>query len=98
MRTPLSQTLLMPFSTPGMYSFGTVPPTTSRLELVALAGLVRLEAQLDARELAGAAGLLLVRVVDLGRTRERLAVGHLRRTDVDFDVVRAPQMSTLMSR
>ena len=81
----------MPFSTPGMYSLGTVPPTIFALELVALACLVGLEAQLDARELTRTAGLLLVRVVDLGRARECLAVGDLRGADVGFDAVRALQ-------
>src|SRR5690606_15549602 len=60
-------------------------------ELVALAGLVRLELQLHARELTGAAGLLLVRVVDVRRARERLAVGDLRLADVGLDVVGALQ-------
>src|SRR5271156_1234931 len=42
----------------------------------------RLEAELDASELAGTAGLLLVRVVDFGRAGDRLAIGDLRRTDI----------------
>ena len=44
--------------------------------------------ELDLGELAGAAGLLLVGVVDLGRLADRLAVGDLRRADGDVDVVR----------
>ena len=36
---PTSITLSMPFSTPGMYSFGTAPPTIFDLELEAFAGL-----------------------------------------------------------
>ena len=59
--TPMTE--LMPFSTPGMYSFGTAPPTTFDSNAVALAGLVRLEDDLDASKLARAAGLLLVRVI-----------------------------------
>ena len=59
------------------------------LELVAGAGLVGLQAQLDARKLAGAAGLLLMRVVDLGRAGQGLAIGHLRRADVGLDLVGA---------
>ena len=62
-------TLSRPFSTPGMYSFGTAPPTIFEFELEALAGLVRLDDELDAGELARAAGLLLVGVVDLGLLR-----------------------------
>ena len=42
-RTPLSHTDLTPFSTPGMYSFGHRAADDLALELVALAGLVRLE-------------------------------------------------------
>jgi hypothetical protein len=53
-----------------MYSLGTDAADDLALELVAFAGLVELQPQLDAGELAGAAGLLLVRVVDLGRARE----------------------------
>ncbi len=41
------------------------------LELIALAGFVRLENDLDARELAGAAGLLLMRVVDFDACASR---------------------------
>ena len=55
------------FDTPGTYSFGTVPPTTSFSNSKPTAGRQRLEAQLDARVLARTAGLLLVRVVVLGR-------------------------------
>jgi hypothetical protein len=60
-------------------------------ELVAGAGLVGLKTQFDARELARAARLLLVRVVDLGGPRQSLAVGHLRRADVHLHLVRALQ-------
>src|SRR3546814_6615614 len=52
------------------------------LELVTFARLQRLELDLDARELAGAAGLLLMRVVDRCRARDRLAIGDLRRADI----------------
>ena len=62
-----------------------------RLEHEARAGLVRLGDDLHARELAGAARLLLVRVVDLGPARDLLAVGHLRRADVGLDLVGALQ-------
>jgi hypothetical protein len=59
-------TLLRPFSTPGMYSFGTEPPTTLDSNTKP-ARLVRLDHELDAGELAGTTGLLLVGVVDFGR-------------------------------
>ena len=55
-----------PFSTPRMYSFGIAPPTNLAFEHVALARVQRLYEHLDARELARTAGLLLVRVVDIG--------------------------------
>src|SRR5437870_2328810 len=38
-----------------------------------------------------AAGLLLVRVVDGDRLRQRLAIGHLRRADGRVDLVGAPE-------
>src|SRR6476620_1026371 len=56
------------------------------LELEALAGLVRLDHELDAGELARAAGLLLVGVVDLGFARHGLAIGDLRRADIGLDL------------
>ena len=61
------------------------------LERIALAGLNRLEQDLHPRELARAAGLLLVRVVDLGLAPEGLAIGDLRRADVGVDLVGAAQ-------
>src|SRR5262245_4512015 len=56
------------------------------LELEGLAGLVRLDHELDAGELAGAAGLLLVSVVDLSFARHGLAIGDLRRADIGLDL------------
>src|SRR6185437_8355613 len=56
------------------------------LELEARARRQRLEADLDAGELARAAALLLVRVVDLGRARDGLAIGDLRRADIGLDL------------
>ena len=82
-------TLLRPFSTPGMYSFGTEPPTIFDSNSKPLPGFVRLDDELDAGELARAAGLLLVGVVDLGPLRERLTVGDLRRADIRLDLVGA---------
>ena len=75
----------MPWLTGWMYSRGILPPRDLVGELVA-AGRVRLEADLDDRELAGAAGLLDVAVLDradgLG---DRLAVGDLRLADGGLD-------------
>ena len=47
---------------------------------------IRLDAQLHLRVLAAAAGLLLVRVLVLGRVADRFAIGDLRLADVRFDV------------
>src|SRR3546814_1439849 len=44
------------------------------------------DADLDAAELARAARLLLVGIVDVDGLRERFAVRHLRRADVRFDL------------
>ena len=46
----------------------------------------RLEMDLDPGILAGAAGLLLVRVIDIGRAGDRLAIGDLRRADIGVDL------------
>ena len=59
------------------------------LELETLAGLARLGDDLDARELAVAAGLLLVGVVVSDRPGDPLAIGHLRRADIGLDLVGA---------
>src|SRR5690606_286672 len=61
------------------------------LELEARTRRQRLEAELDAGELAGAAGLLLVRVVVLDRTGDGLAIRHLRRADIRLDLELALQ-------
>src|SRR5262249_30879751 len=63
----------------------------SALKLVAGAGQVRLDLKLDAGELAGAARLLLVGIVDVARPGDGLAIGNLRRPDVDLDLVRPLQ-------
>ena len=60
-----------------------------RLELVALAGLVWLDMQLDERELVGAARLLLVRVFELDTASRTLTEGRLRRTNISVHVVGA---------
>ena len=57
-----------------------------RLEHVGFAFRVRLEHDLDAGELARAAGLLLVGVILLVGPRDRLAVGHLRGADIRLDL------------
>src|SRR5262249_55602590 len=56
------------------------------LELEARARRQRLEAHLNAGELARAAGLLLVRIVDLGLPADGLAIGDLRRADIGIDL------------
>src|SRR5579859_1751337 len=56
------------------------------LEDNALATLARLHRELDAAELARAARLLLVGVVDVDLLGERLTVRHLRRADIRFDL------------
>ena len=61
------------------------------LELERRAGRRRLGDDLDRRELAGAAGLLLVRVVVLDLLRDLLAEGHLRRADIGVHLVGALQ-------
>ena len=58
------------------------PPDDHGFEQEALPGFRRFDDHLDARELAGAAGLFLVGVVDLRQMRDRLPVGHLRRADI----------------
>ena len=60
-----------------------------RFELEALAGLVRLDDELDPRELTGTAGLLLVSVIDFRALGDPLAERHLRRADVGIDLVGA---------
>ena len=58
---------------------------------IALARLIRLQAQLHAGKLTRAAGLLLVRVVDLGAPRQRLTVGNLGSANAHIDLMRAAQ-------
>ena len=62
-----------------------------RLEDVAGAGLVRLGHDLDAGELARAAGLLLVDIVDRCRAAEPLAIGDLRGADIGVNLIGATQ-------
>ena len=59
---PLSFICLKPFSTDGMNSFGTRPPTTFDSNTKPVAGLERLDRVVDLRELTGATRLLLVGV------------------------------------
>ena len=55
--------------------------------MAAGAALQRFDAQIDLAELSGAAALLLVAVVALGRRGDRLAVGDARRPRVDLELV-----------
>ncbi len=66
---------------------GMVPPLTSSTNSKPDAARQRLDAQEHLAELAGAAGLLLVAVVALGRHRHGLAVGDARRPRVDLEAV-----------
>ncbi len=76
----------MPSSTAGMYSFGIRPPVMPLTNSIAGAGLLRFQADDHLGVLTGTTGLLLVDVVDLlHRTTKRLAVGHLRLTDIGLD-------------
>jgi hypothetical protein len=58
----------------------------------------RLGDDLDARELPGSAGLLLVGIVDGNRLADLLAIGDLRRADIGIDLVAALEDIDLMSR
>ena len=66
---------------------GIVPPLTWSTNSKPAAARQRLDAQEDLAELAGAAALLLVPVVALGRRGDRLAVGDPRRPRVDLEAV-----------
>src|SRR3990167_6018384 len=57
-----------------------------RLEFVPFARLLRDNVDLQPRELAGAACLFLMRVVDRVRAREAFAVGDLRGADIGFNL------------
>src|SRR6185437_9098485 len=54
------------------------------LELEAGTRLIRLNTELDTSELARTTRLLLVGVIVFHSLGDRLAVGHLRRTDIGF--------------
>ncbi len=83
----------MPFSTPGMYSFGTAPPTIFDCEAASPApGSFGSTTSLMRRELTGTARLLLVGVVDLGALALIVSrIGDLRSADVGVDLVGAAQ-------
>ncbi len=81
----------MPFSTPGIYSFGTAPPTIFELEARSRARLGRLEDDDHLRKLASAAGLLLVHIFLLNTLRQLLAISDLRRADIGVDFIGTPQ-------
>ena len=84
---PSVSTWRTPFSTAGMNWPGITPPTTSSTNSKPDAALERLDAQVHLAELTGAAGLFLVPAMTVGRTRDRLAVGHARRTGLDRDAI-----------
>jgi hypothetical protein len=72
-----------------MNSFGTTSPTITLSEFVACVSIIGLEPQLHTRELAGAAGLLPVRAIDLRWASQGLTIGHLRSADAHLKHVRA---------
>jgi len=88
-KRPEPSTDSKPFSTPGMYSFGTLPPTTLFSNMNPLPRRQRLADDIDTRELAGAAGLLLVNVVLGHLPGDLLAISDLRSTDIGFHLVGA---------
>src|SRR3712207_7304237 len=67
----------------------TLFPYTTLFRSEACALLVRLGDDLHAGELARAARLLLVRIVDLGPAGDRLAIRHLWRADIGVHFVGA---------
>ena len=83
---PVSAVSRMPFSTDGIYSFGTLPPLISSMNLKPEPRSPGVTLDLDLAELAGAARLLLVGVGQLDRLREILAIGDLRRADIGLDL------------
>ena len=83
---PVAAVSRMPFSTDGIYSFGMLPPLTSSLKMMPEPRSPGVDRDLDAAELARAARLLLVGVVDVDLLREILAIRHLRRADVGLDL------------
>ena len=58
----------------------------------------RLYNELHPGELTSTTGLLLVGVVDFSELGDGLAIGNLRRANIDFNLVLPTQDSTLMSR
>ena len=86
----MAATSRMPFSTAGIYSFGMLPPLTSSLKMMPEPRSPGFDRELDAAELARAARLLLVGVIDVDLLREIFAIGDLRRADIGFDLELAP--------
>ena len=83
---PVSAVSRMPFSTDGIYSFGTLPPLISSMKTKPDPRSPGSDVDLDLGELAGAARLLLVGVGQVDRLREIFAIGDLRRTDIGLDL------------
>ena len=71
----------------GMNWPGIAPPTTSSTNSKPAPRSSGSTAQVDLAELPGAARLLLVAVMALGRPRDRLAIRHARRAGLDRDAV-----------
>ena len=83
---PVSAVSRMPFSTDGIYSLGTLPPLISSMKTKPEPRSPGVTLILISAELARAARLLLVGVVEVDRLREIFAIGHLRRADIGLDL------------
>ncbi len=83
---PVSAVSRRPFSTDGIYSFGTLPPLISSKNWKPEPRSPGAAADLDFAELARAARLLLVGVGQLDRLREIFAIGDLRCADIGLDL------------
>ena len=83
---PVSAVSRRPFSTDGIYSFGTLPPLISSKNWKPEPRSPGIDVDLDLAELARAARLLLVGVGELDRLREIFAIGDLRSADIGLDL------------
>ena len=85
--TPEPSTDSRPFSTPGMYSFGTVPPTTSFSNSKPLAGGKGSATILTRANWPEPAGLLLVDTIEGHRLANLLAISNLGGAYIGLDFV-----------
>src|ERR1700689_3434969 len=80
--TPLSVEPRSPFSTAGINSRGTLPPLTASSNSKPEPGISGSNVVFTPGELAGAAGLLAMDIIDIGFAGDGLAIGDLRRADI----------------